>query len=218
MPQALRDAISVAGRAGQRVRQPAGTHNCDRAADASFPGLHRGDCTVFRADPGRRSVQHAHASILYRAFQRVGHVVRAVGHREHTVAALRFQRHAERFKQRHRLARRQSVERAVQKAPVARNMIQKFLDLAIVRYVTASLARNAQLFAQNPVGLQQRHGKAAPCGGKRAHHSSGAATDHNNISFQWSYKPRIPSKSTPAPGTSGTCAPCCARRRPRSAR
>ena len=158
-----------------------------------------------------RSVHDLPAGVRIGALKGVGNVVRPVRDREHAVAALGLERHAERFKQRHRILRAEAIERAVEKAPVARNVGKDGFHIAVVRYVAAAFAGDAQLLAEHFVRLEQHNMKPALRRRERAHGPGRTAADHDYISFQQSHTPRILSRRSPARGTSQTCAPDHAR-------
>ena len=212
--QPLREAIPVAGRAGERIGQTARADDGGIAVDGALCGHDGRDRTVLRQNVCRRSVHYPPARVRIGALKGVGNVVRPVGDREHAVAALGLERHAERFKQRHRVLRAQAVERAVEKAPVTRNIGKNGLDIAVIRHVAAALAGDAQLLAEHLVRLEQHDMEPPLRRRERAHGPGRTAADHNYISFQQSHTPRILSRRSPARGTSQICAPGRAHRRP----
>ena len=211
MAQPLRKPVAVAGRTGERIGQAARADDGGIAVDRALRGHNGGDGAVLRQDIRCRSVHDLPAGVRIGALKGVGNVVRPVGDREHAVAALGLERHAKRFKQRHRILRAEAVERAVEKAPVARNVGKDGFHIAVVRYVAAAFAGDAQLFAEHLVRLEQHNMKPALRRRERAHGPGRTAADHDYISFQQSHTPRILSRRSPARGTSQTCAPDHAR-------
>ena len=202
----LRKAIAVSGRAGERVRHAAGADNGCIAVNRALRGHDGGNCAVARQNIGRSGVQNAPPCVRIGALKRIGNVVRAVGDRKHAVAALSLERHAEGFKQRHRVARLEAVERAVEKASVAGDVCEHGLDIAIIRHVAAALAGDAQLLAEHLVRLKQHDAQPALRRCERTHGPGRTAADHDYISFQRFHTPRILSRRSPAPGRSRTCA------------
>ena len=211
MAQPLRKPVAVAGRTGERIGQAARADDGGIAVDRALRGHNGGDGAVLRQDIRCRSVHDPPARVRIGALKGVGNVVRPVGDREHAVAALGLERHAERFKQRHRILRAKAIERAVEKAPVARNVGKDGFHIAVVRYVAAAFAGDAQLLAEHFVRLEQHNMKPALRRRERAHGPGRTAADHDYISFQQSHTPRILSRRSPARGTSQTCAPDHAR-------
>ena len=79
--------------------------------------------TVFiRHDADRSVALPAHLQLIHTALQRVGNIKSAVRLRKYAVAALRFQRHTQRFKKRHRVLTAEAGKYAVQKPTVAGNI------------------------------------------------------------------------------------------------
>ena len=202
----LRKAIAVAGRAGERVRHAAGTDNGRAAVNRALRGHDGADRAVARQNIGRSGVQNAPPCVRIGALKRIGDVVRAVGNRKHAVAALGFERHAEGFKQRHRVARLKAVERAVEKASIAGDVCKHGFDVAVICHIAAALAGDAQLLAEHLVRLEQHDAQPALRRCERTHGPGRTAADHDYISFQRFHTPRILSRRSPAPGRSRTCA------------
>ena len=206
--------IPVAGRTGERIGQTARADDGSIAVDGTLRGHNGRDRTIVCQNIRRRGVHDPTACVRIGALKGVGNIVRPVGDRKHAVAALGLERHAERFKQRHRILRAKTVERTVEKAPVARDVGKNGLGIAVIRHVAAALAGDAQLFAEHLVRLEQHNIQPPRRRRERAHGPGRTAADHNYISFQRSHTPRILSRRSPARGTSQTCAPGRAHRRP----
>ena len=196
VPRLLRQLVAVAGRTGGGVAHAAGRHQhrvrpvlpaggtphahaAQRRAGLFLFGVAR----VFRCRRGRLCLrcnvlqQQLFCAvvddicILRIAQQRLPDLLRLIGYREHTAAALHLQLHAKPFEQFHGLCRGERPQRGVQKARIRAHMAQKLLCRAVVGHVAAPLAGDKDLLPGLLGMLQHRHLMSLPHGGTRRHQS-----------------------------------------------
>ena len=181
MPQVSGKLISCARRTSQGIGETAGADRSGPTGQIALPRGNAGHSAVFGDDLLGRSAHHPHARLFAERRHEIRHVVCIVGAGKYPVSPLGLERQAMTFKERYGICRRQPVQSAVQKAPVPGDIGHKGLDIAVVVDVAAALARDAQLFAELVVRLQQHNGQAALRRGIGTHHPGGTAADDNEI-------------------------------------
>ena len=145
VPQLFRQPRAVAVRARAGVRSAAARQKHAGGLKHIVFRAHADDAAVFGQHLFHIALPNFHAALFQLLPKRVRNVVCIVRDREHAVAALRFQRHAKSLKKVHRVLRGEIVHRPVQKPAVAGRGFNHRARLAVVCYVAAALARNADL-------------------------------------------------------------------------
>ena len=173
-----RYAVSVSGRSGARIRNPARSddHRAVRvkratrrhSRDLAALAFYRRNLKIHDPDP-----EGAHLPL-----KRIRNIRGAVGFGEHTPSALRLQRNAERFEKLHRIRRSKSVHRAVEEFRIFRHMAEKLITRAVVRDIAPALSRDPELFPREPVFLVYRDRHSRACRRYRGKRSGRSGADH----------------------------------------
>ena len=141
-----------------------------------------------------RATLNSYTAAVHIALECSGNIICIVGHRKDPVSTLGFELKAKAFKKLHRVTGRKSVERRIQKPAVTRDIRQKLLDIAVICHITATLARYAQLAAENFIRLKQDYIKTPLSCNGTAHHSRCAAAYHDHISSLPAHRHHVPAK------------------------
>lgn len=174
---------AVPRRAGRGIAAPAGgDEHRVRGKLAAVLQPHAPHASALRQDASHaRGCFQPRAGRLRKADERVRHVGRPVGHREHPASPLGLERHAERLEERHRVRRGKGAGRAVEEARIGAHIPQKVLGRAVVGDVAAALAGDQQLAGGARPPLEHRDRRAALRGEARREQPGGSPADHDKV-------------------------------------
>ena len=180
MPCRGSQQVSVTGRAGLRIAASAGGED-HSAVIASELRAKPCDCSILHQKCLNVLMAHADIEPPQLCTQGVDDACRLVRLRKNAVSTLCFQGAAARFKPRHHVTRRKGIDRAVQKARVARYILKELLGRTVVRHVAAPFSGDIKLFSEAVVFFKQHHACTAlrRCNG--SHHPCRAASGDKDI-------------------------------------
>ena len=186
VPQRLRHAVAVAGRAGRGVGRPAGGQDHGpRRDDGPVGADDAAHAAVLHGDVVRAQVADRHPRPAQGEEQRVHHVGGAVRARKNAPPTLGLEGDAQLFKISHDRGGREAREGAVQKAPVAGDVREHARRVGVVGEVAAALAGDVELTTELFVRLEQDHLGPGPPRPQGGHHPGGAAADDRDRSVHW---------------------------------
>ena len=180
MPCRGSQPVSVAGRAGLRIAASAGGED-HSAVIASELRAKPCDCSILHQKCLNILMAHADIEPPQLCTKCVDDACRLVRLRKDAVSTLCFQLAAARFKPCHHVVRRESIDRAVQKARIARNILKEFLGHTVIRHVAAPFSGDIKLFSEAVVFFKQHHACTAlrRCNGR--HHPCRAASGDKDL-------------------------------------
>ena len=205
VPHPPGQGVALPGGAGAGIGRPPGGqhHRPELGQPAALLRRHLSQPSVLRRQARQTVPAQVHPLAAQLKKQGVHNVRRPVGHGEHPLPPLRFQRHPQALKKVHGVLGGEAAKRAEQKPPVPGDGGQQLVPAAVVGEVTAALSGDIQLPAHLLVGLQQHHVRPGPGGGNGGHHPRRPAPGHNH--------PIAVSHTPPShrPGTRPRSAPGC---------
>ena len=179
MPCLLREPVAVSGGAGERIALAAAAHDHAVGKIGLLFALYADCLAVFGFEREHRVLHEPAAVVEHKAAHGVHHVHRLVGLRIAAVAALGFERHADLFKKRVGVRRREAADRRIKEPAVDGHILYKGRHVAVVEDVAPALAGYHQLAAHTGILLYQCHRRAASGGCSGCHHACRTCADDN---------------------------------------